>query len=189
MVSVPPGVILKTVPPLLAPPDTSSHRSSRRWLAPARVRAVAVSVVEAVQRGQRAAWGDFEDRATASVSVAAGSACVGCPVEVPVGALHQPGIRVRRQRSSVESKSCRASSACRWGDFEDRPATTTPPQCCRIRQKWLSRRSSRRFPGPPVPGSPSVCPVETNQSREGLCGRDDRRRGTRHCDGEDDSRQ
>ncbi len=37
-------------------------------------RRFAVTVVEAVQRGQRAAWGDFEDRATAAVGCAVGPA-------------------------------------------------------------------------------------------------------------------
>ena len=46
-------------------------------------------------------------------AVAAGSA-TACPVEVSVGGLHQPAVRVHRhQHSSVESKSCKVWSACR----------------------------------------------------------------------------
>ena len=55
------AVILKTVPSWLVPRKLS-RKSSRRWLAPGRRKVVAVSDVEAVERGQRAAGGDFEDR-------------------------------------------------------------------------------------------------------------------------------
>ena len=97
VVSVPLGVILKTVPQLpLAPPTYGCpvevpvgglHQPGVRG------RPSAQSVAKAVQRGQRALGSDFEDRATAHVTVVAGPAIVGCPVEVPVAGLHQPGVR------------------------------------------------------------------------------------------------
>src|ERR1700691_5080589 len=45
---------------------------------------------EAVQRGPRAPWGDFEDRPTATVAGGVGPS-LSCPVEVAVGTLHQSG--------------------------------------------------------------------------------------------------
>src|SRR5271166_4128255 len=48
---------------------------------------------EAVDRRQGAGGGDFEDRATAIITVGAGPARVGGPVKVAVRGLHQPGDR------------------------------------------------------------------------------------------------
>jgi len=48
----------------------------------------AVGDVEAVQCGQRAAWGDFEDDA-----IALGPAKIHRPVEVAAGGLYEPGDR------------------------------------------------------------------------------------------------
>ena len=71
----------------------------------------AVGVVEAVQRGQRACRGNFEDRATgASPAVTVASpARVGHPVEIPIGGLDEPsGVTLR-----PSSQSCVVWSACR----------------------------------------------------------------------------
>ena len=80
-------------------------------------RVFAVSVVEAVQRGQRARWGDFEDRATA-ISTGGRPAISGCPLEVPVGALDQPCRRVFAV-SSVEDVQ-RGEGLCRRGNCRRR---------------------------------------------------------------------
>ena len=110
VVSVPLGVILKTVPSPLAPPtDCCPVEVPIGGLDQARGGAVAVRAVEAVQRRQRAAWGDFEDRA-----IAVGPAIARCPVEVPVGGLDQPREGVGAVRAPLE-KSCVASSACHSG--------------------------------------------------------------------------
>jgi hypothetical protein len=58
----------------------------------------AVLRAEAVQRGERATWGDLEDRATAIGAVGAvgavGPANVRRPVEVPIGGLDQRPVGV-----------------------------------------------------------------------------------------------
>src|SRR5208337_1267944 len=56
------------------------------------VRSVRATGLDAktVKRGQSATRGDLEDRSTATDS--SRTICVGCPVEVPVGAQDQPRI-------------------------------------------------------------------------------------------------
>ena len=76
---------------------------------------------KAVQRGQRAAGGDFEDRA-----IAVGPATGGCPVEVPVGGLHQPGVRVDAVASRLAEAVQRGQRAA-GGDFEDRAQLVDMP--------------------------------------------------------------
>ena len=77
-----------------------------------RVGLLAVRAVETVQRPQRAAWGDFEDRATAKRAGVGRPAEVRCPVEGPIGVLDQTRVGLLAVRA-VES--CAASSACRLG--------------------------------------------------------------------------
>ena len=64
-----------------------------------------------MKRGQRAAGGDFEDRAGA-----VGPASGGRPVEVPVAGLDQRGVRVTAV--SCPGKLCSSQRAA-GGDFED----------------------------------------------------------------------
>jgi hypothetical protein len=91
------------------------HQSSER---PA-----AVGVIEAVQGGQRAAWGDLEDRATAVVTPIV-PAIQGCSVEVSVPRLHQRGLGPGAVRAvEVVQRGQRA----RGGDFEDRAAAALIP--------------------------------------------------------------
>ncbi len=71
-----------------------------------------VGAVEAVQRGQRAAGGDFEDR-----TKAVGSAGFGCPVEVPSVALDQRPVRVVAVSAVETVQRCECAAG---GDFEDR---------------------------------------------------------------------
>jgi hypothetical protein len=62
----------------------------------------AVRTAEAVQHGQGAARGDFEDCATA-----AGAARASRPVEVAVGAQHQPSRRILAVCAASEAvQSC-----------------------------------------------------------------------------------
>ncbi len=95
VVSVPLGVILKTVPTPLAPPSSvvPYRFPSVAWTSPAWGEAPSV-IVEAVKRGQRATWGDFEDR-----TIAIGPALLRCPVEVPIGGLDQRRPRVGAVRA------------------------------------------------------------------------------------------
>ena len=71
--------------------------------------------VEGVQRLQRAAWSDLEDRATVTAGDA-GPAVLSCPVEVPIGGLDQPrhgggAIRAVEAKQRLESlRSCPRSA-------------------------------------------------------------------------------
>ena len=105
VVSVPLGVILKTVPHrpnscCRRPQCRLSRRSSRRWLETARAGEAAVSAVEAVQRGQRAARGDFEDRAAPEPTSAASLA-------PPFGLSRRSS---RRWLVQARRKACRRQS-------------------------------------------------------------------------------
>src|ERR1019366_4862614 len=85
------------------------------------VRAASLST-KAVQRGQRAPWADFEDRATGvAAAVVAGSAVVGCPIEVSVAGLHQPGAR---PIAVAAVEAVQRGQRAPWGDFEDRATAT-----------------------------------------------------------------
>ncbi len=71
-----------------------------------------VAAVEAQQRSQRAAYGDFEDR-----PVAVGSALIRCPVEFPIRGLDKPIGRVAV--GVVEAADCceslgRRDNRCRY---------------------------------------------------------------------------
>ena len=72
-----------------------------------------------MQRRQRAACGDFEERA-----IPVRPAQVRCPVEVAVGGLDQPGVR-RGAVRVVEAVQRRQRAAC--GDFEDRAIVAVGP--------------------------------------------------------------
>ena len=82
---------------------------------------VAVRYIKAVQRGQRAAWGDFEERA---IAVAVGPAPVRRPVEVPTGGLDQP--RVGASALRVPSKAVQCRQRATWRDFENRAIAVGP---------------------------------------------------------------
>jgi hypothetical protein len=74
------------------------------------VRKGPVSKVEAVQRGQLAAWGNLEDRATgivAAVWILTLLVTGGRPVEVSVGTLNQCSVGVETIISWVEAVECR----------------------------------------------------------------------------------
>src|ERR1019366_4791589 len=69
--------------------------------------------VEAVQRGHRAVWSDFEDRA---VAVAVVPARLGCPVEVPVGGLNQS---TRALAVNPPIEAVQRGQRAAWCDFEN----------------------------------------------------------------------
>jgi hypothetical protein len=69
-----------------------------------------------VKRGQRAAWCDAEDRATAIIC-AVGSALARCPIEIPIGGLDQPCVGEFAVRLV---KAVKSGQLAVWGDFEDR---------------------------------------------------------------------
>jgi len=83
----------------------------------------AVSAGEAVHHGQRTCGGDFEDGAVVAVEPAR----PGCPVEVPVVALHQPSVRpVAVLAVRLRAKAIHCGQHARSGDFEDRATADTP---------------------------------------------------------------
>ena len=77
--------------------------------------------IEAVQRGQRAAWGDFEDRA-----VAVRPTSLRCPVEVPIGGLDQPRGGVVAVRATV-AKLCSVVSVPLGVILKTVPPPLAPP--------------------------------------------------------------
>ena len=88
------------------------------WISPASglaVRAAALGA-EAVKRRQRAAGGDFENRA-----LVVGPAEKRCPVEVPIGALDQPRVRFKAVRAArLRAEVVQRCQLARWRDFKDR---------------------------------------------------------------------
>jgi len=79
---------------------------------------------KAIKRGQRAAWGDFEDRAIA------GAALARCPVEVSVGGLDQPCLGVCAVRAVEAMQRLQRAT---WSDFEDRAGVAGAAlECCPV---------------------------------------------------------
>lgn len=81
----------------------------------ASARVVAVSDVEAMERGQSAAGGDFEDRTKATRALRPTQP--GCPIEVPVGGLHQRGVRLGPVRATtLRTKAVECRELCGRGN-------------------------------------------------------------------------
>ena len=68
--------------------------------------------------------GDFENRAAVEATAMVGVQCptvVGCPVEVPIGGLHQPGVGACAVRTSALGAEVVHRRQCaNRGDPEDR---------------------------------------------------------------------
>jgi hypothetical protein len=84
------------------------------------VRATALGT-KVVQRRQRAAWGNFEERpaakVVATIEAGVGSALLSRPVEVPVAGWDPRGTWVSAAREWAKIVQRRERST--WGDFED----------------------------------------------------------------------
>ena len=76
-----------------------------------------------MQRRQRAARGDFEDR-----PIVVGPAIHRCPVEVPIGGLDQPRPGVATvHATALRTKAVQRRQRAAWGDFEDRAVLIVGP--------------------------------------------------------------
>ena len=127
MVSVPLRVILKIVPLSLAPPTSIiPYKFPSVGLDQPRVEVITVRAAalgaNVVKRGERAAGGDFEDRA-----VAVGSAGDRCSIQIPIGGLDQPRLgELAVRATTLRAKAVQCGERAAWGDFEDRPKAFGP---------------------------------------------------------------
>src|SRR5580658_625608 len=127
VVSLPLGVMLKTVPSPLAPPSEVVPYSmpsvactrDARGNSPSAQR---LSEQKAVECGQRPSWSDLED-----CTVGTGSAIRGCPVQTPIRSLNQSGFRVGAV--TTIGQPTKAMEGCQrpgWSDFENRAIFAGP---------------------------------------------------------------